>query len=167
MVHPRWNCSRSILCWFHFSRLSLSSLLPPTKLRPLSHLSWTTLPQRFMNLLKHIMKSSMSTEWTNSRWIARVFGHANRQHQHFTVLPPSLTYKGQKGPFRRRKREADKPSCDLSEKVPFAVSLAWLEIPCRQCIGWQQSKLPSLSKELRCKRFFSILDSAQTDTNCY
>ena len=38
-------------------------------------------------------------EWTNSRWIACVFRHMNKQHQRFTVLPPSLTYKRLKRSF--------------------------------------------------------------------
>ena len=51
--------------------------------------------------------------------------------------------KGQKGPFQRRKVEAGKPSCNLSEELPFVGSLAWHEMSCRQYIGWEQSKLPS------------------------
>ena len=42
------------------------------------------------------MKSCMTTEWANSRRIARVFKNGNRHHQRFTVLPLSLTSKGDK-----------------------------------------------------------------------
>ena len=38
-LHPHWSCSRSIWCWFHCSRLSHSSLSPPTKLVTLDHLA--------------------------------------------------------------------------------------------------------------------------------
>lgn len=59
-VLHHWSYLRSIWCWLHCSVLSLSSLSPPTKLVPLSHHSWATLLQRFMNLLKHVIQSSSS-----------------------------------------------------------------------------------------------------------
>ena len=81
-------------------------------------------------------------EWTNSRWIACVLGNVSRKHQRFTALPPSLTYKDPKRSIPKK-------------EVPFVGSLAWHEIPCRQYIGWEKSKLPSWSVESKASRALS------------
>ena len=127
-LHIRWSCSRSVWCWFHCSRLYLSSFSPPTKLVPLSHLSWTTLRRRFLNLLKHDMKSSMSIEWTNSKWTTRV-SDTCKVAPAFHCTASNLDVQEAKNVHSgEAKGKAHKPSCYLSEGVLLVESLAWHEI---------------------------------------
>lgn len=117
-------------------------LSPPTKLVPLSHRSWTTLPQRFMNLLNHIRSSSSLSGPTQDE--SHVCSGTWISSTNVSLYPLQAWHtKGQESPFQRRKVEGDKTSCNLSEEVPFVGSLAWHEMSCRQYIGWEQSKLPS------------------------
>ena len=148
-LHIRWSCSRSVWCWFHCSRLYLSSFSPPTKLVPLSHLSWTTLRRRFLNLLKHDMKSSMSIEWTNSKWTTRVSGTCTGSTSVSLYCLQSWCTRGKKCTFRRSKREGRQAIMLLVGRsaISWVIGLAWNFF--RQYISWEQSKQPFWSDLIR------------------
>ena len=148
-LHIRWSCSRSVWCWFHCSRLYLSSFSPPTKLVPLSHLSWTTLRRRFFNLLKHDMKSSMSIEWTNSKWTTRVSGTCTGSTSVSLYCLQSWCTRGKKCTFRRSKREGRQAIMLLVGRsaISWVIGLAWNFF--RQYISWEQSKQPFWSDLIR------------------
>ena len=57
----------------HLSVFILNSRSAPTNCDPLSHRSSKTSPRWFMNLRRHIIKSSLSIELTNSKCTLRIF----------------------------------------------------------------------------------------------
>lgn len=93
-LHSRCSSSRSIFWPFHSSTPFFNSRSASTKFDPLSHRSSKTSPRRFMNLRRHIIKSSVSIELTNPKCTLRVFRQVKRQHQRLAVPLPCLTYKG-------------------------------------------------------------------------
>ena len=107
-----------------FSQLFFTTHKVGTSVTPkLDHLA-----AKFLNLLKHGMKSSMSIEWTNSRWTTRVSGTWTGSTSVSLYSLQSWCTRGKKCIFRRSKGKADKPSCYFSEDVLFVESLPWHEI---------------------------------------
>lgn len=111
-LNPRCSSSRSIFWPFHSSMLLLNSRSAPTKFDPLSHRSSKTSPRRFMNLRRHIIKSSVSMELTNSKCTLRVFRQVKRQHHRLAVPRPCLTYNGRTSPCLCKRTEVRRPSFD-------------------------------------------------------
>ena len=110
---------------------------------------WTTLRRRFLNLLKHVMKSSMSIEWTNSKWTTRVSGTCTGST---SVSLYSLQFwctRGKKCTFRRSKREGRQAIMLLVGRgaICWVTGLAWNFF--RQYISWEQRKQPSWSDLIR------------------
>ena len=86
------------------------------------------LAAKILNLLKHDMKSSMSIEWTNSKWTTRV-SDTCKVAPAFHCTASNLDVQEAKNVhFGEAKGKAHKPSCYLSEGVLLVESLAWHEI---------------------------------------